>query len=77
LITCKKNFAQHIINLFPLWFISFYDNGSEIRKKSKENFFNTFKTPEVRSSLFRKTVEYQEDANDGTGTTTSQNVLAS
>jgi ABC-type polar amino acid transport system ATPase subunit len=74
LITCKKNFAQHIVNLFPLWYISFYDTAQEIKTKAKNNFFNTFKTPEVRSALFRKSVEYQGAGDDGSGTTISQNV---
>ena len=71
---CKKNFNQHIINLFPLWFISFYDSAQGIRKVARESFFSVFKTPEIRSTLFRKTVENSGALNEGNETTISQNV---
>lgn len=71
---CKKNFNQHIINLFPLWFISFYDDAQGIRTVTKESFFSVFKTPEIRSALFRRTVEQNGTLNLENNSTISQNV---
>jgi hypothetical protein len=71
---CKKNLGQHIINLFPLWYISFYDSANEIRVKARDNFFNAFKSNEVRSALFRKSVENIGALKSDSETTISQNV---
>ena len=65
---------MHIINLFPLWYISFYDTAAEIRSKAKNNFFNAFKTPEIRSSLFKTSVENLGSLKAESDITISQNV---
>ena len=72
--TCKKNFAKHILNLFPMWYISFYDPAPKIKTVARQNFNSTFKTPEVRSALFRRSVDSKGNSEQG-GTSISQNFL--
>ncbi|CAI2381223.1 unnamed protein product [Moneuplotes crassus] len=73
--TCKRNFNQHIINLFPLWYISFYDTAQGIRTTAKDNFFSVFKSNEIRSNLFRKTIDNIGALKSESETTISQNYL--
>ena len=72
---CKKNFVKHILNLFPMWYISFYDPASKIKTIARQNFNNTFKTPEVRSALFRRSVDSKGNLEERGGTSISQNFL--
>lgn len=47
----------------------------EVRNKAKQNFFGAFRTPEVRSNLFKRAMDSSKGNQSNIGTTISQNFL--
>jgi hypothetical protein len=57
LTKAKRKFAPHIKRLFPIWYISFFEIGVEVRQRSAENFAQAFPSNQKKSNVFKITYE--------------------